>query len=155
MKWKQPPIIKIYEALGCLADGRLRFEEGEVRVYSSTGNKYYTVKYDSDGNAIMSNDNGAYWRGFLGYPAIAYLMHTGIIDFNETYSRALAGIEWKEINQKFNNDFEKTVAYCHAMIAEQGHHMQDFLDEIGRIEKQIADLQLDALGSPVLPPEGY
>ena len=72
MRWKNPPKIKVYEALGCIADNRIEVNENEAKVYSSSREKYYTVKYDR--NSIMSNDNGSYWVGYLGYPSIALLM---------------------------------------------------------------------------------
>ena len=56
----------------------------------------------------MANDNGSYWKGYLGYPSIAYLMKIGKINFNKEFSNLLRGIKWKDINQKFKNDFEKT-----------------------------------------------
>ncbi len=66
MYWKIPPKIKIYEALGCLADGRLKKVDGKVQVYSSSGQKFYTVTFDEKKKAIMTNDNGSYWIGYWG-----------------------------------------------------------------------------------------
>jgi hypothetical protein len=37
--WKLPPIIKVYEALGCIADGRIHVDGDSAKVYSSSGNK--------------------------------------------------------------------------------------------------------------------
>ena len=70
MKWEHPPIIKIYEALGAVADNRVELSENTAKVFSSSGNKFYDVSYDRDSNSIMTNDNGSYWKGYLGYPAI-------------------------------------------------------------------------------------
>jgi hypothetical protein len=36
MKWQHPPIIKIYEALGAIADGRVEINGMTAKVYSST-----------------------------------------------------------------------------------------------------------------------
>lgn len=45
MKWKLPPKIKVYEALGCVVDGRVELVgEHEARVYSSSRGKSYVVK---------------------------------------------------------------------------------------------------------------
>jgi len=46
MKWKHPPIIKIYEALGSVADGRVEVSGNTAKVFSSSGNKFYVVSYD-------------------------------------------------------------------------------------------------------------
>jgi len=95
MKWKTPPIIKIYEALGCIADERIIEENNEIHIYSSSKNKFYIIKYSEKENAIMSNDNGSYWKGYLGYPAIAYLMFIRKIKYQEKISKALKGINGK------------------------------------------------------------
>src|SRR3989339_2007322 len=111
MKWKHPPIIKIYEALGAVADGRVEVGGNTAKVFSSSGNKFYDVSYDKEKNAIMANDNGSYWKGYLGYPAIAFLMKTGVLSFDEKTASLLENIAWKDINQKFKNDFDKTLEF--------------------------------------------
>lgn len=92
MRWKNPPIIKIYEALGCIADDRLEINGTKGKVYSSSRKKFYSIRYDSETNSIMCNDNGSYYIGYLGYPAIAYLMKIGELDFSKEYSNSLKGI---------------------------------------------------------------
>ena len=155
IEWKLPPEIKIYEALGCLADGRLREEKGEVRVYSSSGNKFYIILYDAEQNAIMTNDNGTYWKGYLGYPAITYLMSIGKIQFQEKHSVALKDIPWKDINTKNKNDFEKTKEDVHKIIVENGGDLEDFKNEVKSILQQIVDLGMNKLGKRMKPPSGY
>ena len=83
MKWKLPPMIKIYEAMCAMADGRVEVDSHSGKVFSSTGNKYYEVVYDPAKKAIMANDNGSYWQGYLGYPSVAFLMKTSILDYEE------------------------------------------------------------------------
>ena len=39
-KWKHPPIIEVYEALGAVADGRIELTQNEAKIYSSSGNKF-------------------------------------------------------------------------------------------------------------------
>ena len=103
--WKQPPFIKVYEALGAIADDRIKIDGNSAKVYSSSGNKFYTVSYDPAGSSIMCNDNGSYWAGYLGYPAIAYLLKIGVIPFDLSLANLLKDIAWKDINQDFKNDF--------------------------------------------------
>jgi len=70
--WKMPPLIKVYEALGALGDGRVRIVDSRrALVTSSDGTKTYEVETSEDGREISSNDNASYWQGYLGYPAIA------------------------------------------------------------------------------------
>ncbi|MFH1452082.1 MAG: hypothetical protein ABIF88_02835 [archaeon] len=155
MKWKIPPKIKIYEALGCLADNRIKEEKNEIRIYSSSLNKFYIIKYSESENAIMTNDNGSYWKGYLGYPGITYLMKIGKIKYAEKFSQALKGIKWKDINQKFKNDFDKTIEYLHKSLVLQGINLKEFGEEIDNILKQIELLNLNLLGNKILPPKGY
>lgn len=106
--WKLPPRIKIYEALGAVADGRVAVTEYTAKVSSSGGNKQYDVSFDPATNILSCNDNGSYWQGYVGYPAIAFLMTQKILPYDEKLADALKGIAWKEINTKFKNDWNKT-----------------------------------------------
>ena len=155
MKWKLPPIIKIYEALGCLADGRLKVTDSEVRVYSSSGNKYYTVQYSESKNAIMSNDNGSFWVGYLGYPSIAYLMKLGKFPFSKRYSESLKDIAWKDINTKNKNNFTKTMSEIDEIMKQRGINIKEFHDFIDKIEKAIKEKDLNLLGTKQNPPKEY
>ena len=74
LKWKMPPIVKVYEALGAIGDGRVRIEDSRrAFVTSSDAGKTYEVESSADPPEIASNDNASYWQGYLGYPAIAVL----------------------------------------------------------------------------------
>ncbi|OHB18185.1 MAG: hypothetical protein A2749_00880 [Parcubacteria group bacterium RIFCSPHIGHO2_01_FULL_45_26] len=171
MKWKLPHISKVYEALGAIADHRLELLSRraaklgvmEARVYSSSRNKFYDVAYDASKNAlrpgsrqaIMSNDNSAYWKGELGYPAIALLMQLGVLPFDSKIAESLKSIAWKDINQKHKNDFDKTglevegIAEAHGCPKEK---LQKFSNEVlTKIEK----LALVSLGPKQKPPAGY
>ena len=69
MKWLVPPRIKVFEALGCIADGRISVEDdfklknsslttlglNVAKVFSSSKGKFYTVTWSQENNAIMSN----------------------------------------------------------------------------------------------------
>ena len=156
MHWKLPPNIKIYEALGAVADGRIEMvSDTEAKVYSSSRGKFYTVTYDPKTQAIMANDNGSYWQGYLGYTSIALLMQIGVIIFERKYAEALKDIAWKDINTKFKNDFDKTVEYIHELLREQNFSVEEFLEEVENIQKQIKVLNLSLLGKKKKPPSGY
>lgn len=156
MKWKIPSAIKIYEALGTLADGRLKLlSETEAQVFSSSGGKFYTVAYDPASNSIMSNDNAAYWQGSLGYPAIAFLLAVGKIRYEKKHAQALKGIAWKDLNTQFKNDFGKTVEYVLERMAEQGRDSAALKLEAVRIEAELRALDLSRLGKKKKPPTGY
>ncbi len=153
MQWETPPIIKIHEALGAVADNRIGIEGNSAKVYSSSGNKFYTVTFDPETNSIMTNDNGSYWKGYLGYPAIAYLMKINKLPYNPDVAMLLSGIAWKDINQKFKNDFDKTLEYILSdKTAEQKEEIDKFVQEVFKV---IKDTKYKYLGSKTKPPEGY
>ena len=153
--WKIPPKIKIYEALGSLADGRIHIEGNIAKIYSSSGNKFYTVTYDPDTKAIMANDNGSYWQGYLGYPSIAYLLSVGIIPYSLEVSEWLKDIKWKDINTKLKNDWSETEQCVQRIVADRGGTIEKLNIEIDRIFRQITETKYALLGSKTRPPSGY
>jgi hypothetical protein len=119
--WKMPPRVKIYEALGALADGRIELDtQGGGRVGSSSGDKVYTVEVGADGREIAANDNASYWQGYLGYPAIAVLIARGLYTPHPRVLAALKGIPWKAINRRNRNDWERTTAEVEREARERG-----------------------------------
>ena len=151
--WDTPPIIKIYEALGAVADNRLEIDGNEAKCFSSSGNKHYDVIYDPDKNAIMTNDNGSYWKGYLGYPAIAYLLQTKVLPYRPELGQLLQRIAWKDINQKFNNDFDKTLMF---ILEPLDTNVRERLNEYTSVLlTRITEMKLQKLGKKIKPPSGY
>ncbi len=105
--WKLPPRIKVFEALGAVADGRVTLSDTGAIVLSSDGSKTYTVKYHEGRNMISANDNGSRWQGYMGYPAIALLMKLGKLSYDGTVAESLKAIPWKKINTEYKNDWKK------------------------------------------------
>lgn len=153
MEWKLPPRIKIYEALGCLADGRLEEVGSEIRVYSSSRTKYYTVSFDESTNAIMANDNGSYWALYLGYPSVAYLMKIKKLPFDPVYAETLKGIPWKELNKKHKNNFQKSIIEIDQKIEEKGLDIGNFHRFIDRVMLEIASKKYILFGKRQRPPK--
>lgn len=153
MKWKRPPVIKIYEALGAVADGRVEVAGNTAKVYSSSGNKFYEVVYDPEQNAIMANDNGSYWRGYLGYPAIAFLLKIGVLSYKDDLANLLKSIKWKDINQKFKNDFDKTLAHIEELMTEE--QRKELWNYVREVDGKIVALDLNFLGPKQKPPAQY
>ncbi|MGC9610923.1 MAG: hypothetical protein ABSE68_01765 [Minisyncoccia bacterium] len=153
MKWEKPPVIKIYEALSTIADGRIEVSENEAKVYSSSGNKFYNVKYSPDENAIVANDNGSYWKGYLGYPSIAFLIKAGVLGLRPDMADLLKGIKWKDINTKFKNDFNKTLDYIESSLNPKNR--EDLKKYVELIGKTISKLDLNVLNPKIKPPIGY
>jgi hypothetical protein len=132
--WKMPPPIKIYEALGAIGDGRVRLEdEHRAQVTSSEGDKTYAVEIGADGREISSNDNASYWQGYLGYPAIAVLLTRGLYRPPANVIDALAGIPWKEINRRFKNDYDATIAEVNRTVEASGHDPDAIASEVDSV----------------------
>src|SRR5258707_9093688 len=108
--WKMPPLAKVYEALGALADGRVHLiDERRATVTSSDGAKNYEVEIDDGSRELSSNDNASYWQGYLGYPAIAVMLARGLYSPRAEVIAALKGVPWKEVNTRFRNNYDLTL----------------------------------------------
>jgi hypothetical protein len=147
-KWKMPPPIKVYEAIGAIGDGRVQAigtgdAPGQWDIGSSDGAKTYRVELSADGRAISSNDNASYWQGYLGYPAIAALMARGTLRASAEATRALAGIPWKELNRRFKNDYARTTGEVARIVAERGGDFDAIVAEAAAILDALAALALE------------
>ncbi len=98
---RKPPRIKVLEAIGALGDGRLKpLCEYSAEVTSSRGDRVYKVVVLPD-NRVYSSDNGTRLRGYVGYPIIAFLMHKGVIPIDREVMKAMTGIPWKDLNERY------------------------------------------------------
>ncbi|ADY02022.1 MAG: hypothetical protein ACP5GZ_04880 [Vulcanisaeta sp.] len=101
---KTPPRIKVLEALGALADGRVEeVNEKEALVRSSDGTRTYKVYVDISRREVDSTDNGTIYRGYVGYPIISFLMTKRLLPINEKLMQSLRGIPWKKLNEEYKN----------------------------------------------------
>jgi len=157
MPWTKPRLAKIYEALGAVADDRVELNESknEAKVFSSSGSKYYTVSWNDDFSQMMANDNAAYYVGELSYPMIAVLLVKGKVSFNSEIISKLKNIKWKDINKKFKNDYEKSVAFVLSELESTGVNTNDIQTEAVRIHNNICPLDIDLFGKRRMPPLGY
>lgn len=153
--WDVPPRIKVYEALSCVGDDRIEIEGEHGFVTSSTRNKVYEVAYDEATEEIMANDNGSYYVGYLGYPAIAYLMAMGELPFNERFAEALAGIPWKDWNQRYDNDYDKTMNDVFTRLEESGVDIDAVRSFVDRVMSAVEENPYGILGEKQEPPDGY
>lgn len=155
MIWKEPPVIKVYEALGAIGDGRVQVDGDTAKVYSSSGNKFYEVLYDGQGNAITANDNGSFYQGYLGYPMSAFLLVKNQVQHDTSWDEALAGFAWKDINVKFKNDWKKTEVYIRDELEKRGCDLEVFDRELASIMTQLNELKLERLATKAKPPTAY
>lgn len=118
--WKVPPAIKVYEALGAVAGGRIQLYDDHAEVFSSDARKKYTVIFDLSKKIISANDNGSYWQKYLGYPSIAVLMVKNIIPYDSKIAKGLKNIPWKIWNDEYHQDYSKTIERVHKKLEKLG-----------------------------------
>lgn len=139
--WKLPDRIKIVEAVGAIADGRVKIDQKTQSAicHSSDKKKKYTIKYDISKSAITSDDNSAHWQGRLGYPAIAVLMMLKELSHDEKIADALKNIPWRELNDRFENDYNKTLAVAYQIAKSKEVTEKEINDYMSQVMKEIED----------------
>ncbi|MEP7103881.1 MAG: hypothetical protein ABI721_04200 [Candidatus Dojkabacteria bacterium] len=154
MNWSKPHISKVYEALGAIADKRIEIspDKNEAKMYSSSKGKFYTVTWNDDFTAMMSNDNSAFYVGQLSYPMISVLMMKGKISYDPKMIELLKDIKWKDINKKFKNNVDKTVEF---VLEGLGADAEFVKNETERILKEVEGLNIEYFGQRTYPPKGY
>lgn len=151
--WKPSPVIKIYEALGAIADGRVELDGDTARVASSDKAKTYDVRHDPAAGSITANDNGSYWQGYLGYPGIAYLMERGVLAYDSGLTAGLAGVPWKELATEYRNDWAKVEKHVREELAAKGVDLDRFDAGIAEISSGLEKLALTKLSPRQRPPK--
>jgi len=145
MKWAMPPKIKVLEATGAIADGRVTFiNENTAKVVSSTGERTYTVKFNLDKRKITSDDNGSVYKGYLGYPSISVLMLKKVLPFSEKIANALKGINWKELNEKYKA-YWKTEFVVKKIAERKGVSSTEIDEYVKRVMAKIKELAFEKL----------
>ena len=130
MEWQLPPKLKVYEALGAIADGRVELTGSGATVYSSARKRAYTIERDLETGAIASNDNASYWHRQLGYPVIAYLITAGRIDYDPALLPYLRDYSWGTLNTRFKRNYPRLEAYVESEAAKRG------LDDPERLQRE-------------------
>jgi hypothetical protein len=152
-EWKPSPVIKIYEALGAVADGRVEVDGDTARVASSDKAKTYDVRHDPAAGSITANDNGSYWQGYLGYPGIAYLMERSVLTYDRDLAAELAGVPWKELATRYRNDWAKVEKHVRDGLSERGVDLDRFDAGLAEISSQLEKLALTKLSPRLRPPK--
>ncbi len=97
-----PPKIKVLEAAAAIADGRINvISDNKAEVISSDGSRRYVVYIDLKSGEACSTDNGTTYRNYVGYPIISFLMLKGVLPYDERIAKALSGINWRRLNEKY------------------------------------------------------
>ena len=105
---KLPPLEKVYEAYGAIADGRVTLDGRVARVRSSDGAKEYTLAWDGD--VYASDDSATYWQGYAGYPVLAVLLLQGRLPLDRALAGRFSDIDWHALNAKHRRDYAAAAA---------------------------------------------
>ncbi len=138
---RQPPRIKVLEALGSIADGRVQILDGRARVTSSEGDRVYDVCVDLEKKVANSTDNGTKYRHYVGYPIIAVLMLKGVLPFDEEIANALKGIPWRRLNERYKK-YSKVMEVIFDELSKKGierERVEVFIDDV---MKRLRELKL-------------
>lgn len=146
---KLPPIEKIPEAYSAIADDRITLFENTAFVDSSDKTKRYTVTWDEE--TYTSNDNASVWQGYAGYPMIAVLMLQGRLPLNRVTAGHFKGINWKALNTKHKNKYDKAVAEILHSLCEQGIDTDQIENEITKVYDNIRILNISTKRSRIKP----
>lgn len=151
-----PHISKVYEALTAIADNRFELiSNTELKLYSSSRGKYYTVTYDPTTQQIMSNDNTAYYTHSVSYPMLTLLMLRGDLPYDPTLLKPLSNIIWKDIMTKHKNDYDAGIAEVLSSLNNKGVGIESLQSKISVIYELSCKLHLSPLGKRIPPPKAY
>ncbi|MCQ3944874.1 MAG: hypothetical protein DPW11_03810, partial [bacterium] len=152
--YSPPHLSKVYEALTAIADNRFELvSDTELKIYSSSRGKYYTVTYDPKTNQIMSNDNTAYYTHSVSYPMLALLMLRGDLKYDPTLLSPLSNIIWKDIMTKHKNDYDAGIVEVLSSLAKKGVDIASLQSKIAAIYADACKLTLSPLGKRLPPPK--
>ncbi|ACB39885.1 hypothetical protein [Pyrobaculum neutrophilum] len=128
MRLRPPPRIKVLEALGAVADGRVKvLGPGRCEVVSSEGDRVYRVEVA--GGRARSDDNGTVYRGYVGYPIIACLMAEGRLPVDPGLAERLRGVAWRRLNERFGR-YEEVLRHIYAERAIDRASAERYIDEV-------------------------
>ncbi|MEM1944810.1 MAG: hypothetical protein QW756_00720 [Nitrososphaerota archaeon] len=120
MRLSPPPRIKFLEALGTVADGRVKVvSDMEAEVMASEGDRVYRVFLDVENGLADSDDNGTRFRNYIGYPIIAFLMVKGLLMYEEKLGEGLKGLKWRSLNEKYKS-YRMVEAYVKELLVGKG-----------------------------------
>lgn len=154
--YSPPHISKVYEALTAIADKRYELvSDTELKLFSSSRGKFYTVTYDPSTRQIMSNDNTAYYTHSISYPMITLLMLRGDLAYDTSLLAPLSNIIWKDIMTKHKNNYDAGIVEVLADLKSRGIDTDSLQAKINSIYTVACSLTLSPLGKRQLPPKAY
>lgn len=147
-KLAPPPRVKVLEALGAIADKRVVVvDEKRCKVTSSEGNRVYDVYVDLERGYAYSNDNGTFYRNYVGYPIISFLMLKSVLPFSQDVADKLRDIKWKTLNENYKKYalVEEHVKRLYAARGGDPQALEKFVAEVMKVLKGITLYKLESM----------
>ncbi len=116
------------------------------RVLSSDRTRVYDVYVDLEQKVAYSNDNGTLYRGYVGYPIIAFLMYRGVLPINEKIGIYLRDFPWKAMNEKYRK-YSLVMNEIFMLLRKNGISRTDVEKYIDSVLKILESLKLRKLPS--------
>lgn len=143
---KLPPKVKIIEALSAVADERIIFEDLLSKEWkcnsASSPWKAYRILYNEKENTISSNDSLSINQWFLWYPAIAFLLKTWKLKYDERILEMMKDINRVDIKEKVRKDYESMFRLILWNLHMQWFNVDYFISQVDYIYNQISELHL-------------
>jgi hypothetical protein len=148
VKLSLPPRIKVLEALGAIADGRVNvIDDKRCRVVSSEGNRTYEVYVDLEKGLAYSNDNGTMYRSYIGYPIISFLMMKNVVPFDPDIAIKLKDIKWKILNENYKK-YSLVEEHVKRLFTSRGGNIEMLEKLVAEVLRGLRNLTLYKLESP-------
>ena len=148
---KLPPIEKIYEAYGALADGRVHMQQAQAEVLSSGRDKSYTVTWQ--GGTYTANDNATYWQGYAGYPVLAVLLLQGRLPLQVEHLPYFAGIDWAHRNARYKANYAQMMQELLQELQAQGAPCSAISQQAQTVYESLAALKITVKRGKNRPPK--
>lgn len=137
-----PPRVKVLEALGAVAGNRVKkIDENNCAVDASEGQRTYKVFVDLEKGLADSDDNGTNFRGYVGYPIIAFLMTKGVVSYDPIIAQPLANIKWRTLNERYKS-YRKVEAVIKELLAKNDIQSSKVDEFVEKVLKEIESLGL-------------
>lgn len=79
-------------------------------------------------------------------------MLTNVLPVNESFTEALKGIAWKDINTQYKNDFDLTQKYVDELLVAKWIDLHEFSAFVDTVLSAIEKDPFAYLGKKILPP---
>jgi len=109
---------------------------------ADTKGKTYTIIYNPETNTITSNDNGSMNQGYIGYPAVAFLLKVGKISYNPEILPLLKGIQRSKLKYQVHKDHEATLRLLLGNLLQQEVDVDRIVHEVEKIYQELEELKL-------------